>query len=64
MSRTKQAFQNGIADNARGLVKQPKSDNHFAAMPYPDVPEFVAKISETESVGRLALRTVEIARYD
>lgn len=38
------------------LPKQPKSDNHFAAMPYEDVAAFVTRVkNDTETVGRLAL---------
>ena len=40
----------------RGLPKQPKQDNHFAAMPYPRVPALMKKLAETASAGRLALR--------
>jgi integrase len=39
-----------------GLPKQPRRDNHFEAMPYEDVPAFVAKVREAqETAGRLAL---------
>lgn len=38
------------------LPKQPLQNSHFAAMPYSDVPAFVASISvEAETMGRLAL---------
>lgn len=41
---------------AKSLPRQPKTDNHFAAMAYADVPDFVAKVRDKpESVGRLAL---------
>ncbi|MCD2323280.1 integrase arm-type DNA-binding domain-containing protein [Sphingomonas sp. IC-56] len=40
---------------SKGLPRQPKKDGHFAAMPYADVPNFVEKLGERESVGRLAL---------
>ena len=40
---------------SRGLPRQPARDGHFAALPYDQVPSFVAKIEERESVGRLAL---------
>lgn len=43
---------------SKGLPRQPKKDGHFAAMPYADVPEFVEKLRERESVGRLALETL------
>lgn len=39
----------------RGLPRQPKKQGHFAAMPYPALPAFVAWLHERSSVGRLAL---------
>jgi integrase len=42
---------------AKGMPKQPKNNGHFAAMPYVDLPDFMAKLRGTEaSVGRLALQ--------
>ena len=42
---------------AKGLPKQPKKGQHFAAMPYGDLPTFLAALREEEaSVGRLALQ--------
>ena len=39
-----------------GLPKQPKTDSHFRAVPYADVPQLVRELhAKTESVGRLAL---------
>jgi integrase len=43
---------------SKGLPRQPKKDGHFAAMPYADVPAFVQKLGERESVGRLALEAL------
>jgi integrase len=43
---------------SKGLPRQPKKDGHFAAMPYAQVPGFVAKLGERESVGRLALEAL------
>lgn len=43
---------------SRGLPRQPKKDGHFAAMPYADVPAFLVKLEERESVGRLALEAL------
>ena len=40
----------------KGLAKQRGSKGHFAAMPYAVVPAFMAKLSEAETGGRLALR--------
>jgi integrase len=41
---------------AMGAIKQPKR-GHFAAMPYKDLPAFLAKLRDEEtSVGRLALQ--------
>jgi integrase len=40
----------------KGLPKQRRADNHFAAMPYDELPAFVAKLNDApESMGRLAL---------
>lgn len=41
---------------SKGLPRQPKQDRHFAAMPYFDVPALMAKLNESDSVGRLALQ--------
>ena len=42
---------------AKGLPRQPKQNNHFAAMPYEAVPAFTAKIRNAdETIGRLALQ--------
>jgi len=43
---------------SKGLPRQPKKDGHFAAMPYADVPAFVERLGERESVGRLALEAL------
>lgn len=43
---------------AKGLPRQPKDDGHFAAMPYADIPEFIATLRERSSVGRLAMEAV------
>lgn len=40
---------------AKGLPRQPKDDGHFAAMPYTDIPDFIAKLRERSSVGRVAM---------
>jgi integrase len=42
---------------ARALPRQPKSENHFAAMPYEEVPAFVSSLREgKETISRLALQ--------
>ncbi len=42
---------------AKGLPKQPRQGAHFAAMPYSELPAFMAKMRGMEaSVGRLALQ--------
>lgn len=40
----------------KGLPKQPKSDNHFAALPYIEVPTLMGNLAQSDSVGRLALQ--------
>lgn len=42
----------------RALPKQKRSDNHHAAMPYADVPAFMADLRDKVTVGRLALQFV------
>jgi integrase len=40
----------------KGLPKQRRADNHFAAMPYDELPAFVATLNDAlDSMGRLAL---------
>lgn len=43
---------------SKGLPRQPKKDGHFAAMPYQKVPDFLGRLGERESVGRLALEAL------
>lgn len=40
---------------SKGLPRQPKKDGHFAAMPFADVPNFLVRLQEVETMGRLAL---------
>jgi integrase len=40
----------------KGLPRQPKKDNHHAALPYEHAPSLMAKLAESDSVGRNALR--------
>ncbi|WP_079640236.1 tyrosine-type recombinase/integrase [Sphingopyxis flava] len=39
----------------RGLPRQPKTTQHYAAMPYTDVAGFLIRLREKETMGRLAL---------
>jgi integrase len=43
---------------SKGLPRQPKDDGHFAAMPYTDIPAFIAKLRERSSVGRVAMEVL------
>lgn len=43
---------------SKGLPRQPRKDGHFAAMPYTEVPAFIARLRERVSVGRLALEAL------
>jgi integrase len=43
---------------SRGLPRQPKKDGHFAAMSYADIPAFLEKLGERETVGRLAMEAL------
>jgi integrase len=36
---------------SRGLPKQPKKDNHFAALPWEEVPVFLTALRETQQAG-------------
>jgi integrase len=47
---------NPVEGTKRGLPKQPAKTAHHAAMPYPDVPAFIARLRESEvgEAGRLA----------
>jgi len=40
---------------SKGLPRQPKKTRHHAAMPFTDLPAFLARLRERESWGRLAL---------
>lgn len=42
----------------KALPRQPRKTGRFAAMPYADVPAFVAKLRESASMGRLALEAL------
>jgi integrase len=42
----------------KALPKQPRKTGRFAAMPFSDVPAFVAKLREGTSMGRLALEAL------
>ena len=44
-----------IRSLAKGLPRQPKKRGHFEAMPYEEVPDFIAELRNGVSVGRLAL---------
>lgn len=41
---------------SRGLPRQPRRDGHFAALPYTEVADLMAKLAESDSIGRLALQ--------
>ncbi|QXT35365.1 integrase arm-type DNA-binding domain-containing protein [Sphingomonas sanguinis] len=43
---------------SKGLPRQPKKENHFAALPYAGVPNFLEKLGERGSVGRVALEAL------
>lgn len=43
---------------SKELPRQPKKDNHFAALHYAAVPDFLEKLGERESVGRVALEAL------
>jgi integrase len=40
----------------KGLPRQPKKDNHHAALPYEQVPTLMTELAKRDSIGRLALR--------
>lgn len=41
---------------SKGLPRQPKTENHFAALPYEELPKLMRILNETDAMGRLALR--------
>ncbi|PCI46352.1 MAG: integrase, partial [Alphaproteobacteria bacterium] len=41
-----------------GLPRQPKSDNHFAALAYDETPALMKTLTGSDSIGRLALRVL------
>ena len=43
---------------SRGLPRQPRKANHFAAMAYSQVPSLIARLRERSSVGRVALEAL------
>lgn len=43
---------------SKGLPRQPKKDNHFAALPYAQIPDFLDELAGRESVGRVALEAL------
>jgi len=43
---------------SKGLPRQPRKDGHFAAMPYAQVPAFLAKLRERQTVARVALEAL------
>ncbi len=43
---------------SKGLPRQPKKDNHFAALPYAQIPDFLDELARRESVGRVALEAL------
>lgn len=56
------AYANGMRPSeapmrslSKGLPRQPKKDNHFAALPYELVPGLIVKLRERVSMSRLAL---------
>lgn len=57
------AYSKGLRDAeapmrsiSKGLPRQPKTENHFAALSYEDLPKLMHDLSETDAMGRLALR--------
>lgn len=42
----------------KALPKQPRKSGRFEALPYADVPAFLAKLRERESIGRLAMEAL------
>ena len=41
---------------SKGLPRQPKKDGHYASLPYDEAAAMMTKLSEVDTVGRLALR--------
>lgn len=45
--------ENPVRGVTRGLPKQPKGQEHFTALPWREVPEFITKLKETNKAGVL-----------
>lgn len=43
---------------SKGLPRQPRKDGHFSALPYAQVPHFIARLRERVSVARIALEAL------
>ena len=43
---------------SKALPRQPRKDTHFAAMPFSQVPDFVTRLRERVSIGRLAVEAL------
>ncbi|MFZ5744875.1 MAG: tyrosine-type recombinase/integrase [Pseudomonadota bacterium] len=54
-SKGYRASEAPIRSLAKGLPRQPKKRGHFEAMPYEEVPDFIAELRSRVSIGRLAL---------
>jgi integrase len=52
--------ENPVANIERGLPKQTSKPKHHAAMPFVDVPQFVARLRHDSSRGFMARRALEI----
>src|SRR3546814_605300 len=44
----------------KGLPRQPRRDNHFAAMPYEEVPAFVQRLRKRDSFSRLDRKSTRL----
>ncbi|MEN3973798.1 integrase arm-type DNA-binding domain-containing protein [Emcibacter sp. SYSU 3D8] len=53
--RTQEAPMRSVT---KGLPRQPRKTGRFEAMPYSDVPDFLEKLRERDSMGRLALEAL------
>ena len=63
------AYVNGLRDSeapmrslSKGLPRQPKDDGHFAAMPYTEIPAFIAKLRERPGFDESNAKTTPMRR--
>ncbi|WP_448206655.1 tyrosine-type recombinase/integrase [Azospirillum sp. sgz302134] len=60
MARGFRTGENPVRSVAKGLPKQPKGQEHFAALPWRDVPAFLAELRNTTKAGPVVKLLLEL----